>query len=107
MFKQTVHNNKDKFGWVKINIGEWFVICLIRRSFPCQNFVLYSISIGDYKQQLQARDAPNMLKNLPIIPSGTSQNLSLLFFKIPPIIPKLFCSDSKKIMGRRLCQNFL
>ena len=44
------------------------------------------------------RDAPNMLKNLPIIPSRTSQNLSLLFFKIPPIIPKLFCSDSKKIM---------
>ena len=41
------------------------------------------------------RDAPNMLKNLPIIPSRTSQNLSLLFFKIPPIIPKLFCSDSK------------
>ena len=45
-----------------------------------------------------ARDAPNMLKNLPIIPSRTSQNLSLLFFKIPPIIPKLFCSDSKKII---------
>ena len=43
------------------------------------------------------RDAPNMLKNLPIIPSRTSQNLSLLFFKIPPIIPKLFRSDSKKI----------
>ena len=34
------------------------------------------------------RDAPNMLKNLPIIPSRTSQNLSLLFFKIPPIISK-------------------
>ena len=33
------------------------------------------------------RDAPNMLKNLPIIPSRTSQNLSLLFFKISPIIP--------------------
>ena len=31
-----------------------------------------------------------MLKNLPIIPSRTSQNLSLLFFKIPPIILKLF-----------------
>ena len=44
-----------------------------------------------------SRDAPNMLKNLPIIPSRTSQNLSLLFFKIPPIIPKLFRSDSKKI----------
>ena len=38
-----------------------------------------------------------MLKNLPIIPSKTSQNVSLLFFKILPIIPKLFCSDSKKI----------
>ena len=44
-----------------------------------------------------ARDAPNMLKNLPIIPSRTSQNLSLLFFKIAPIIPKLFRSASKKI----------
>ena len=55
MFKQTVHNNIDKFGWVKINIGEWYVICLIRRSFLCQNFVLYSISIGDYKRQLQGR----------------------------------------------------
>ena len=44
------------------------------------------------------RDAPNMLKNLPIIriPSRTSQNLSLLFFnKIPPIILKLFRSNSK------------
>ena len=30
-----------------------------------------------------------MLKNLPIIPSRTSQNLSLLFFKIPPIIPQI------------------
>ena len=44
--------------------------------------------------KLLYRDAPNMLKNLPIIPSGTSQNLSLLFFKISPIIPKLFRSDS-------------
>ena len=26
---------------------------------------------------VQARDAPNMLKSLPIIPSRTSQNLSL------------------------------
>ena len=40
-----------------------------------------------------------MLKNLPIIPSRTFQNLSLLFFKIPPIIPKLFHSDSKKIIA--------
>ena len=40
-----------------------------------------------------------MLKNLPIIPSRTSQNLSLLFFKIPPIIPKLFRSDSKEIIA--------
>ena len=40
-----------------------------------------------------------MLKNLPIIPSRTSQNLSLLFFKIPPIIPKLFRSNSKYIMN--------
>ena len=40
-----------------------------------------------------------MLKSLPIIPSRTSQNLSLLFFKIPPIIPKLFRSDSKKIIA--------
>ena len=35
----------------------------------------------------------------PIIPSRTSQNLSLLFFKIPPIIPILFRSDSKKIIA--------
>ena len=47
--------------------------------------------------QYGTRDAPNMLINLPIIPSRTSQNLSLLFFKIPPIIPKLFRSASKKI----------
>ena len=45
------------------------------------------------------RGAPNMLKNLPIIPSRTSQNLSLLFFKIPLIIPKLFRSDSNKIIA--------
>ena len=53
------------------------------------SYIPYNIGPG--------RDAPNMLKNLPIIPSRTSQNLSLLFFKIPPIIPKLFRSDSKKI----------
>ena len=46
-----------------------------------------------------ARDAPNMLKNLSIIPSRTSQNLSLLFFKISPIIPNLFRSNSKKIIA--------
>ena len=40
-----------------------------------------------------------MLKNLPIIPSRTSQNLSLLFFKISSIIPKLFHSDSNKILA--------
>ena len=40
-----------------------------------------------------------MLKNLPIILSRTSQNLSLLFFKMSPIIPKLFRSDSKKIIA--------
>ena len=45
------------------------------------------------------RDAPDMLKNLPIIPSRTSQNLSLLFFKIAPIIPKLFCSDTNNIIA--------
>jgi len=37
-----------------------------------------------------SRDVPIMLKNLPIIPSSTSQNLYLLFFTILPIIPKLF-----------------
>ena len=51
----------------------------------------------ELKESLWGSDAPNMLKNLPIIPSRTSQNVSLLFFKIPPIIPKLFRSDSKKI----------
>ena len=45
---------------------------------------------------ISIRDAANML---PIIPSRTSQNLSLLFFKILPIIPKLFRSDSKKIIA--------
>ena len=49
------HDNKDKFGWVKINIGKRFVIRQIRQSFSYQNFALYSISIGDHKQQLQAR----------------------------------------------------
>ena len=36
---------------------------------------------------------PNMLKNLPIIPSRTSQNFYLLFLfysQVPPIIPYLF-----------------
>ena len=37
------------------------------------------------------RPAPIMLENLPIIHSGISQNLYLLFFTLPPIIPKLFC----------------
>ena len=37
------------------------------------------------------RAAPIMLKNLPIILSGISQNLYLLFLTIPPIILKLFC----------------
>ena len=39
------------------------------------------------------RLVPNMLKNLPIVPSRTSQNFYLLFFFIPiapPIIPFLF-----------------
>jgi len=38
------------------------------------------------------RAAPIMFENLLIIPSSTSQNLYLLFFTVPPIIPKLFCS---------------
>ena len=40
-----------------------------------------------------SRFAPNMLKNLPIIPSRTSQNFThYLFFipMVPPIIPFLF-----------------
>jgi len=36
------------------------------------------------------RAVPIILKNSPIILSGTSQNLYLLFFTIPPNIPKLF-----------------
>ena len=47
-----------------------------------------------------SRDAPNMLKTLPIIPSRTSQNLSLVFFKIPPIVP----TDSKKIIAIAITQ---
>ena len=58
---------------------------------PFKFLIFYHSSTYTY------RDAPNMLKNLPIIPSRTSQNVSLLLFKIPPIIPKLFRSDSKKI----------
>ena len=38
-------------------------------------------------------------KEQSFAPSRTSQNLSLLFFKIPLIIPKLFYSDSKKIIA--------
>ena len=40
-----------------------------------------------------ARLEPNMLKNLPIVPSRTSQNFYLLFLfysQAPPIIPFLF-----------------
>ena len=48
---------------------------------------------------IDSRDVPNMLKILPIILSRTSQNLSLLFFKTPPIILKLFRSDSKEIIA--------
>ena len=45
-----------------------------------------------------------MLKNLPIIPSRTSQNFYLLFLfysQVPPIIPFLFycVSDNIKIQG--------
>ena len=45
------------------------------------------------KLQMQFRLEPNMLKNLPIIPSRTSQNFYLLFLfysQAPPIIPFLF-----------------
>ena len=46
------------------------------------------------------RLAPNMLKNLPIIFSQTSQIFYLLFFFIPiapPIIPFLFCCVNDNI----------
>jgi len=37
------------------------------------------------------RTVPIVLKMSPIIFSGTSKNLYLLLFTLPPIIPKLFC----------------
>ena len=48
-----------------------------------------------------------MLKNLPIIPSRTSQNFYLLFFFIPiapPIILLLlYCANDNITMQERLC----
>ena len=41
------------------------------------------------EESVAARLAPNMLKNLPIIPSRTSQNFYLLFIFIP--IASLLC----------------
>ena len=49
---------------------------------------------------IRGRLAPNMLKNLPIIPSRTSQNFYPLFFfipMVPPIIPFLFFSVNDNI----------
>ena len=49
---------------------------------------------------IKTRLEPNMLKNLPIIPSRTSQNFYPLFFFIPiaaPIIHFLFCCVSDNI----------
>ena len=65
----------------------------------CTNPPVHESSPQNTRAETITRDVPNMLKNLLIIPSRTSQNLSLLFFKIPPIIPKLFRSDSKKIIA--------
>ena len=73
---------------------------MLVKTFPtCVYCMLHGMSFRRLMIMVleNSRDAPNMLKNLPIIPSRTSQNLSLLFFKIPLIIPKLFRSDSKKI----------
>ena len=83
-----------------ISISSHLRIC------PCTYLFQHAIIDGyitatcnDINPRVLVRDAPNMLKNLPIIPSRTSQNLSLLFFKIPPIIPKLFRSNSKYIIA--------
>ena len=54
----------------------------------------------EYPRRLCCRLEPNMLKNLPIIPSWTSQNFYPLFFFIPiapPIIPFLFYCASDNI----------
>ena len=51
-------------------------------------------------QQPGIRLEPNMLKNLPIIPSQTSQKFYLLFLfysQAPPIIPFLFCCVNDNI----------
>ena len=51
------------------------------------------------KKPAAVRDAPNVLKNLPIIPSRTSQNLSLLFFKIPLTYYSQILPLSKKVVA--------
>jgi len=62
-------------------LGEMLVINPIGQQ-PC----LYCVEAS----RLNTRGVPIMLENSPIILSSTSQNLYLLFFTIPPIIPKLF-----------------
>ena len=58
---------------------------------------------------LNGRLEPNMLKNLHIIPSRTSQNFYLLFLfysQVPPIIPFLFyCVNDITIQDWLLIDN--
>ena len=67
--------------------------------------LLYAIKVEGYVLTAILdiiRLEPNMLKNLPIIPSQTSQNFYPLFFFIliaPPIIPfLLYCVDDNITM---------
>ena len=63
-------------------------------------YVVYSVCAVTNEVLGSFKLAPNMLKNLPIIPSQTFQNFYPLFFFIPivpPIIPFLFFCASDNI----------
>ena len=68
---------------------------MVKLYLTCGNEQKYSVVF-----QLVFRLVPNMLKNLPIIPSRTSQKFYPLFFfipMVPPIIPFLFFCVSGNI----------
>ena len=68
-----------------------FCTCaLIRKNEPwrgCSDEETFTDNEGTGKRRKKDKKWPYMLKNLPIIPTGTSQNLSLLFLKYHLLFP--------------------
>ena len=70
-------------------MGGWWLVCIILASVYTANLTAI-FATEDNKSNIPGRLEPNMLKNLPIIPSRTSQNFYLLFLfysQVPTIIP--------------------